>query len=152
MKKVVPVLVTCLLLFGLFVSAVSASSPSEVSINVSSQYESLAPGQSFWVSVGVTGSSATLKSTEIVLSYDENVFTTDGAVRFDDTLGKNVWRGDMYYVANNYAEYSTDDYTTDFPYPVDLNPFDGKQEVVLTANAKEGKIINLLLKNFFLSP
>jgi len=85
-----------LLMAGCLAGAAVAkdSKATGVSIDVTSD-STLFPGQGISVNVGILNTSSPpekgdIQSATIVLSYDENIFTTDEdeVLRFDETLGK----------------------------------------------------------------
>ncbi|MET1175655.1 hypothetical protein [Paenibacillus amylolyticus] len=85
------------------------------------------------------------------MSYDENIFTTDEdeVLRFDETLGKYIWRDDTFIIPNDYFE--SKDYTIQNLEPADLDPNDGKQEIIISISAKNGKSITSSSGEAFIS-
>lgn len=103
-KKLIMGMLSFLLISGCLAGAIVAkeSKAKEVSINVTSD-ATLIPGQGISVNVGILNTSnppekGDIQSATIVLNYDENIFTTDEdeVLRFDETLGKYIWRDDTF--------------------------------------------------------
>ncbi|WP_405171560.1 hypothetical protein MHI12_03705 [Paenibacillus sp. FSL H8-0280] len=84
------------------------------------------------------------------MSYDD-IFTTDEdeVIRFDETLGKYIWRDDTFIIPNDYFE--SKDYTIQNPEPADFDPNDGKQEIIISISSKNGKSINSSSGEAFIS-
>ncbi|WP_340400460.1 hypothetical protein [Paenibacillus sp. FSL H8-0079] len=156
-KKLIMGMLSFLLIAGCLAGAIVAkeSKAKEVSIDVTSD-STLIPGQGISVNVGILNTSnppekGDIQSATIVLSYDENIFTTDEdeVLRFDETLGKYIWRDDTFIIPNDYFE--SKDYTIQNPEPADLDPNDGKQEIIISISAKNGKSISSSSGEAFIS-
>lgn len=139
-NKKITALLTLLIWVGCFAGIATAADSKNVSLDVTSNYTSLIPGQSVMVGVKISNAEIAvdkgLRAAKITLSYDESIFTTDGNIRFEDTLGKYIWRGDTIFIPS-----STNDYNIENPYPVDIDPADGRQEVIVSVSAKSGELI-----------
>lgn len=149
-NKKITALLTLLMLAGCFASIAAAADSKKVSLDVTSNYTSLIPGQSVMVSVRISNAELAddkgLRAAKITLSYDESIFTTDGNIRFDDSLGKYIWRDDTFFIPS-----STNDYNIENPYPVDIDPADGRQEVIVSVSAKNGRPIRSTSDEAFVS-
>ncbi|MFU1795237.1 hypothetical protein ACM1RC_15325 [Paenibacillus azoreducens] len=152
LRKTTAVLLALLVSIASFVGIASASDSKKVSVDVATNYTTLVPGQSVLVSVKISNIPSGrngLHSGKVVLSYDENVFTTEGNIRFDDDLGKYIWRDDTFFIPSK--SFETTDYRIENPYPEDSNPADGRQEVVLSISALNNKTINSTTNEAFAS-
>ncbi len=142
-KKLITALIALLMAVGCFASITAAADSKKVSLDVTSRYRSLIPGQGVMVDVGISNAELAdgkgLRSAKITLSYDENIFTTEGSLRFEDTLGKDIWRDDTFIIPSE--NFRTGNYLIENPYPLDLDPADGRQEVVLSISAENGQLI-----------
>lgn len=130
----------------------SAAGSNQVSIEVATRETSLIPGSSVMINVklsDLTHENQKLRSAVLTLSYDEKAFNTEGKVRFDETLGKYIWRADTYVIPSK--TYETKDYLIEAPYPVDLDPADGRQEVILSISALNNKFIHSEKDEAFIS-
>lgn len=151
-RKTMSALLALLMSVACFANMASAADAKKVSVDVTSNYTTLAPGKSVLVNVklsNIPSDPSGLRSAKIVLSYDETVFTTEGNIRFDDDLGKYIWRDDTFFIPSKTFE--TPDYKIENPYPVDLNPSDGRQEVVLSISAQNNKLIDSAANEAFAS-
>lgn len=155
-KKTTAAFLALLLSVACFAGMASAADTQKTSVDVTSNNTTLIPGKSVMVSVNLSNISSVskgLRSAKVVLSYDENVFTTEGNIRFDDKLGKYIWRDDTFFKPSK--TFGTTDYTIENPYPADLIPDDGRQEVVLSITAQNSKSIissvNEAFASFFLT-
>jgi hypothetical protein len=151
LRKTTAMLLALLMSVASFTGVVSASESKKISVDVTSDYKTLVPGQSVLISVKISNipSDLRLRSAKIVLSYDENVFTTEGNIRLDDDLGKYIWRDDTFFIPSN--TYENTDYRIENPYPEDSNPADGRKEVVLSISAQNNKTINHATEEAFAS-
>lgn len=152
LRKTTAVLLALLVSIASFAGIASASDSKKVSVDVTTNYTTLVPGQSVLVSVKISNIPSGrngLHSGKVVLSYDENVFTTEGNIRFDDDLGKYIWRDDTFFIPSK--SFETTDYRIENPYPEDSNPADGRQEVVLSISALNNKTINSTTNEAFAS-
>ncbi|MBT2287536.1 hypothetical protein J7E78_29195 [Paenibacillus polymyxa] len=156
-KKLIMGMLSFLLIAGCLAGAVVAkdSKAKGFSIDVTSD-STLIPGQGISVNVGILNTGAPhengdVQSATIVLSYDENIFATDEdeVLRFDETLGKYIWRDDAFIIPTDYFE--SKDYTIQNPEPADLDPNDGKQEIIISISAKNGKSISSSSGEAFIS-
>lgn len=156
-KKLIMGMLSFLLIAGCLAGAVVAkdSKVNGFSIDVTSD-STLIPGQGISVNAGILNTGAPhengdVQSATIVLSYDENIFTTDEdeVLRFDETLGKYIWRDDAFIIPTDYFE--SKDYTIQNPEPADLDPNDGKQEIIISISAKNGKSISSSSGEAFIS-
>jgi len=135
-----------------FAGIASAADSNRISVDVASNYTTLVPGKSVMVSVkisNISSNSSGLRSAKIILSYDENVFTTEDNVRFDKALGKYIWRDDTFLIPSE--TFGSADYKIENPYPADFNPADGRQEVVLSITAQNGKAVSSTVNEAFVS-
>lgn len=151
-RKTTSALLALMMSVACFAGIASAAGSKKVSIDVTSNYTALAPGKSVLVSVklsNIPSDRSGLRSAKIVLSYDENVFTTEGNIRFDEDLGKYIWRDDTFFIPSKTFE--TPDYKIENPYPEDFNPTDGRQEVVLSISAQNNKLIDSAANEAFAS-
>lgn len=151
-RKTTSALLALMMSVACFAGIASAADSKKVSIDVTSNYTALTPGKSVLVSVklsNIPSDRSGLRSAKIVLSYDENVFTTEGNIRFDEDLGKYIWRDDTFFIPSKTFE--TPDYKIENPYPEDFNPTDGRQEVVLSISAQNNKLIDSAANEAFAS-
>ncbi|RPE03283.1 hypothetical protein [Paenibacillus polymyxa] len=122
------------------VGTVVASEPNTVYVDLSNSSTSVIPGQSASLEVGIPSAALPdtkgIQAAKITLSYDENVFTTDGLLRYDDALGKYIWRDDCFTLIR---PYDNGNYRIENPYPTDLNPSDNKKEIVIYVSGNKDK-------------
>ncbi|KOP67988.1 hypothetical protein AMS62_24070 [Bacillus sp. FJAT-18019] len=152
LRKTTMALLSLLLLISCFSDLSWAAEAKKISVEVTSNYTTLVPGKSVLVSVKISNLPSESKgprSAMVVLSYDENVFTTEGNIRFDDDLGKYIWRDDTFFIPSK--AYETADYKIENPYPLDLNPNDGRREVVLSILNQNNKTIGSTANEAFVS-
>ncbi|GAA0405085.1 hypothetical protein [Paenibacillus motobuensis] len=152
LRKITAALLAMLVSIASLAGIASAADAKKVSVDVATNYTTLVPGQSVLVSVKISNIPSDLsglRSAKVVLSYDENVFTTEGNIRFDEDLGKYIWRDDTFFIPSQTFE--TPNYRIENPYPEDSNPADGRQEVVLSISALNNKTINQATDEAFAS-
>ncbi|MDU4698718.1 MULTISPECIES: copper amine oxidase N-terminal domain-containing protein [Paenibacillus] len=133
-------------------SPASAADSNQVTIEVTTRETSLIPGNSVMVSVRIskiTPENPNLRSALIALSYDEKAFSTEGNIRFDDMLGKYIWRADTFIIPSK--TYESSDYLIEAPYPVDLDPADGRREVIVSISALNNWTISSANDEAFIS-
>lgn len=121
----------------------SAAGSNQVSVEVTTRGASLIPGSSVRVSVKlshVAPENPNLRSAVIALSYDEKAFSTEDKIRLDDTLGKYIWRADTFIIPSK--TYESSDYLIEAPYPVDIDPADGRREVIVSISALNNRTIS----------
>lgn len=149
-RKLIAALLALFTLLGCFANTATAADAKKISLDVISDYTSLIPGQSVMVGVKIftkeLPDNMGLRAAKIILSYDESIFTTDGNIRFDETLGKDIWRGDTIFIPSSY-----NDYNIETPYPMDIDPTDGRKEVAISISANNGKLIRSTSDEAFVS-
>ncbi|WP_019635143.1 hypothetical protein [Paenibacillus fonticola] len=149
-QKLIAALLALFMLLGCLANTAMAADSKKISLDVISNYTSLIPGQSVMVGVRISTKELPddmgLRAAKIILSYDESIFTTDGNIRFDETLGMDVWRGDTFFIPS-----SNNDYSIETPYPMDIDPTDGRKEVTISVSANNGKLIRATSDEAFVS-
>lgn len=147
MKRIATTLSMLLLLGFLFQAGTAdayASANQKAGIQVrTAQYSSTQqPGGYVSVRVGIYNTQFAdkkgLRSAVITISYDEKVFeASDDLLRYDEKLGKHVWRDDAFEKDTEWID-ATDtwaglidfeDFSVTNPYPLDLDPTDGRKEI-----------------------
>ncbi|MFS0724013.1 hypothetical protein [Paenibacillus sp. 1P07SE] len=124
-------------LFVAFPSVIAASDDSGLTLQVKT-HQNVMPGEEIFLQIKFSDQEAVelsgLDKAEIVLQYDEKVFSTEGRLMVDEA-GREVWRDDMHTYRSVHE--GIDAFGLGRPYPQDVDPSDGMQEIVLTLNGDE---------------
>ncbi|ALP36117.1 hypothetical protein ASL14_07990 [Paenibacillus sp. IHB B 3084] len=139
-KKTIVALLVLMVSTAYAADMTDAAESKKVYVDVTSSDASVLPGQTVFIEVGISSIALAdtkgIQAAKITLSYDENVFTTDSLLRFDDDLGKYIWRDDCFSLTRAFNDR---DYRIDNPYPTDVVPGDGKQEIIFYVSGNDGK-------------
>lgn len=160
------VLLTFLLMLSILLSvneaSVFAANNQKVGINVHAPVYSstLLTGGDAIIQVGFYNTELAdkngLRSADITLSYDENVFeASDDLLIYDESLNRYVWRDSAFSKQVHWVEalgnWSNENFTLTNLYPLDSDPNDGKKEIRITIVTTGNYYFNSLLLDTYLT-
>lgn len=113
-----------------------------IQVSVPEYRAAQAPGGYVTVQVGIYNAefadSKGLRSADIIISYDEDVFEVpNDLLRYDEANERYVWHDNAYSKNTQWSDAKDgwvgsiefEDFTLTAPYPMDLDPDDGRQEI-----------------------
>jgi hypothetical protein len=173
MKRMVVMLTLIVMISTLFPASIQSASAfpaSKAGVGILTKYDvnspdkiTYAPGSYVELGVGIykprLADEIRFRSVDITISYDENVFeASDDLLRYDEALNKYVWRDDMFTQNIEWSEAGrTEDgrgfwfglrpfkeFKVTNPYPLDVDPRDGRKEIRFTAEVTSDRLFKTL--------